>query len=265
LLLERSEVGGLLREAHLVENYPGFPGGIPGPHLVELFARQLEEVGVQTCLEAVLHVTHGRQGFTLHTSSAKHSSDVLVVATGTKPKALPGLIVDQAARERVLHETHSVRDVRSRRIAIIGAGDAAFDYALNLSQGNEVVILSRSERGRSLPLLEERCLASSRITWRRATVVEAVDREDGGLLLRTRPAGGSDEETLRADYLLIAAGREPCIDVLGTKLREDLSDLVRRGRMHLVGDVANGPYRQTAIAVGDGVRAAMSVVKSLHG
>src|SRR4030042_7192079 len=46
LLFERAVVGGLLRNANLVENYPGFPRGITGPGLVKLFARQAHKRGV---------------------------------------------------------------------------------------------------------------------------------------------------------------------------------------------------------------------------
>ena len=46
VLFERDKVGGLLRNANLVENYPGFPGGLSGPKLVSLFEQQAWEAGV---------------------------------------------------------------------------------------------------------------------------------------------------------------------------------------------------------------------------
>ena len=42
LVLERKLVGGLLLNANLVENYPGFVDGISGPDLVSLFKDQAE-------------------------------------------------------------------------------------------------------------------------------------------------------------------------------------------------------------------------------
>ncbi|MCJ7489823.1 MAG: FAD-dependent monooxygenase, partial [Thermoplasmata archaeon] len=47
LLLEKREPGGLLREANLVENYPGFPGGISGRELASLMTHQMEKLGVR--------------------------------------------------------------------------------------------------------------------------------------------------------------------------------------------------------------------------
>ena len=46
VLFEANRMGGLLWNANLVENYPGFPGGIPGPQLVARFVRQFEDLGL---------------------------------------------------------------------------------------------------------------------------------------------------------------------------------------------------------------------------
>jgi thioredoxin reductase len=61
-----------------------------------------------------------------------------------------------------------------------------------------------------------------------------------------------------ADYLLIAIGRKPNLGFLSDEIRNNLTDLESRGLIHLIGDVKNGNYRQTGIAVGDGIRAALA-------
>jgi len=53
-LLEKEEIGGLLKNANLVENYPGFPNGVPGPELVKLFKKQLENAQIKVHFEKVL-------------------------------------------------------------------------------------------------------------------------------------------------------------------------------------------------------------------
>ena len=47
LLLEKDETGGLLLNANLVENYPGFPDGVSGEILAEIFSKHLKKVGVE--------------------------------------------------------------------------------------------------------------------------------------------------------------------------------------------------------------------------
>jgi len=47
-------------------------------------------------------------------------------------------------------------------------------------------------------------------------------------------------------------------------LLQQLPDLEREGILYRVGDVKNGLYRQTAIAVGDGILVAMKISQSLY-
>ncbi|MBU1660388.1 MAG: hypothetical protein KKD28_02820, partial [Chloroflexi bacterium] len=54
-------------------------------------------------------------------------------------------------------------------------------------------------------------------------------------------------------------GRLPQMDFLSAQLRERASELEERGLLYFIGDVKNGIFRQTSIAVGDGIRAAMQI------
>jgi thioredoxin reductase len=65
------------------------------------------------------------------------------------------------------------------------------------------------------------------------------------------------------DYLLIAIGREPQLDFVSASLLEHAPALQQQGVLHFIGDVKNDIFRQTAIAVGDGMLAAMQIYQSL--
>jgi thioredoxin reductase (NADPH) len=71
--------------------------------------------------------------------------------------------------------------------------------------------------------------------------------------------GGGREFELETGYLVIAVGREPCLGFLSPDLLEKWDILVRQEILYPIGDVGNDRYRQTAIAVGDGVLAAMKI------
>ena len=43
ILFEKDEIGGLLLNAYLVENYPGFPSGISGKNLCKIFNNHLKD------------------------------------------------------------------------------------------------------------------------------------------------------------------------------------------------------------------------------
>jgi len=71
----------------------------------------------------------------------------------------------------------------------------------------------------------------------------------------------SPEKTIKfqADVLIGAIGREPQLDFVSPSLMQRSADLEKMGILHFVGDVKNGMCRQTAIAVGDGIRAGMLI------
>ncbi len=260
LLLEGEREGGLLHNANLVENYPGFPGGIPGADLVDLFVQQATQAGVEAIPETALRLEHNDQGFLVQTGQGQYRAPVVVLATGTRPVTFPNAFLPPAVRERVLYEVHTLRNLAGRRVAIIGAGDAAFDYALNLAQRNQVLVLNRSLEIKCLPLLWERAHATPSITYQpTARVVKLSSLADSRLSLECESSQGYS--TLEVDYLIGALGRLPRLELLSGI--PDVRALQSSGALHSVGDVCRGMYRQTAIAVGDGLLAAMKIYKQL--
>ncbi|NOY98533.1 MAG: NAD(P)/FAD-dependent oxidoreductase [Chloroflexi bacterium] len=260
LVLEGSRIGGLLHNANLVENYPGFPGGITGPALVRLFERQAQDAGVEVTPGEVLVLGYVDESFQLETCGQAYRARVVVVAAGTKPRLFPEGLIPANARERVFYEIRPLLGVVGKRIVIVGAGDAAFDYALNLAEKNEVVILNRGSRVKSLPLLRQRARENKRIAYRPETEIERVAVASGEALT-VRCSGREDVFTMEADYLVGALGRVPRLDFLSSGVQEKKTELTERGVLHFVGDVKNGLFRQTAIAAGDGLLAAMKIYR----
>jgi thioredoxin reductase len=265
VILEQGEIGGLLRNANLVENYPGFPEGIPGPNLIELFKRQLANAGVAISSERVLELGYGGEAFFTRTDRRMLRSSMAVIATGTKPKRISGLLIAGGIEDRIFHEVYPIRGIKNQRVAVIGAGDAAFDYALGLSQNNEVTILNRGEQDRCIPVLRERCLKSETISYLANLSVREIAGEGNELILYCRNGDSQKENRIRADYVVIAVGREPCLDFLGDELKNSFEDLINANKLYVVGDVKNKAYRQTAICVGDGVKAAMQICRKMRG
>lgn len=259
VLLEQEEIGGLLRNAHLVENYPGFPAGIRGSDLVGLFKEQLKNAGVGVSFERAVQLRYEHGRFVTRTDRRTIASSFAVVAAGTKPRksSVPAISAD--IEDRIFYEIHPIQGIEHKKIAIIGAGDAAFDYALSLSQNNEVTIVSRSERAKCLPVLEERCRQSEKTSFLSDASVGAIEDQGGRLRLTYASGTGRKRGQICADMVIMAIGREPCLDFLGTELNRRSGELMEARALFMVGDVKNEMYRQTAICVGDGVQAAMKI------
>lgn len=263
LVFEKAAVGGLLRNANLVENYPGFPRGISGWELARLFAEQAEKVGVQIRFEEAITLGYENERFQICTERSLYETHIAVVATGTSPRQINGLSIPASLDDRFFYEVFPLLDLHACRVAIIGAGDAAFDYALNLSRLNTVDILNRGTNRSCLPLLWERASSHPSIHYHEATIVAGVRADPAsGMLLECRSQSGDFD--LKADYLIAAVGRDPQDDFLSTELKETRMELESKGVLYFIGDIKNGIYRQTSIAAGEGILAAMKIYHDLR-
>ena len=268
LLLDEREPGGLLREANLVENYPGFPDGISGRELASLMTQQMEKLGVRLEKRFVTKVSPKDHSFVTETKTDTYESDAVIIATGTAPKKVEMEGAIELEGRRLFYGLASIEtdDIRDKRVLILGGGDAAFDYAINMStRGNSVTIASRSTAS-CLPLLLERAEARGIEIFEKCVSERMMESTDG---VRVECARDDDKKVFEADIVIVAHGREPRVDMLPPELRERIDDSGERPPMtgieglFVAGDVVRGIHRQAAIAAGDGVLAAMHVEKLL--
>lgn len=261
LLFEPSRPGGLLWNANRVENYPGFLGGVSGPDLVRAILDQIGEVKIIP--EAVIELTWEDDLFYAKTSTGTYPARVAVIASGTKASRLEGFSIPDELQPLVVYEIANLLDASQKRFIIVGSGDAAFDYAINLARNNSVIILNRSDRVKCLPRLWSEAQTCKNIRYRSGTAIKRLVGcpEDGMIVECSSPQGQLE---IPADYVIGAIGREPQLDFVSDVLVERLAEFEKRGILHIVGDVKNGIYRQTAIAVGDGIRAGMRIYQLLE-
>jgi thioredoxin reductase len=262
LVFEHNQVGGLLHNANLVENYPGFPGGIPGPDLVHLFEEQIQDYSIRITTTSVRQLSHQEKLFKVSTPNQDYRSRIIVIASGTKPRQISDIKIPTELQEKVFYEVYPLLDQYDQRIAIIGAGDAAFDYSLNLGQKNDILILNRTDKISCLPLLRERVKKYRRIKYLQNTQIAKVFRSSNGEvgLECITPDGPTSREV---DYLIGAIGRDPQLDFISGQFAKKAIQLEGLGELYYVGDVVHGLYRQTAIAVGNGILTSMKIYERL--
>lgn len=264
LLFEKNEIGGLLINANLVENYPGFPNGISGSELVELFKKHLNNNFIKIIFEEVIGVEFKEKLFRITTSKETFYSKIVVIATGTKPKEFADFKIPEQVKDKIFYEISPILGVKGKTIVVVGAGDSAFDYALNLEKNNEVVILNRGKTTKCLPVLWERAKKSSKIKYLENTkIFNIIENSKDELLFELR----GEEGLLKifANYVIFALGREPQLDFLSENLEKIKKKLVKKELLFFIGDVKNSYFRQTAIAVGDGIMTAMKIKKIIMG
>jgi thioredoxin reductase (NADPH) len=262
VIFEKDQPGGLLKNANLVENYPGFPGGISGPELVELMVNQFMDSRITLIPEEVTSLDFKGDAFVLRTSKRRYQFQWVAVASGTRPIKASKAEVSTRAEQVIHYEVYPILKEKWKKIVIIGAGDAAFDYALNLAWQNEVTILNRTASLAALPVLVERARNHPNITYQQNIAISSMDLDKSGSrvdLLCTSPAG---MRKISTDHLIFAIGREPSTQYFSKTVLDGKEQLISGGRLFMIGDVKNEIFRQTAIAVGDGVLAAMKLYKA---
>ncbi|UCH90013.1 MAG: NAD(P)/FAD-dependent oxidoreductase [Thermoplasmata archaeon] len=276
-LFEADKLGGLLHNANLVENYPSGRNKISGIELVEVFKNHLENFPVELVFDEITAVELGGDNqFELKGRADNYTAKAVIVAAGTVPNKLkiPGM--ESVRPERIHYEVKSLQPIpEGKSYVIIGGGDAAFDYALQLARyKGQITILVRADFASCLPLLERRVREKNDcITLQyQAEVVRVEEDEASGKMAVYFKSAGSEQEVLEVDFLLIAVGRKQnssLIETLSHKgthsIRTELNGKTNIPGLYLAGDIMRGSYRQVGIAVGDGLRAAMMAAEYLRG
>lgn len=263
VIFEPNRIGGLLHNAWKIENYPGFPGGVSGMKLAELFQEQLAYFAVEVRQEKVDRLDFDDDRFSLRTQIGYETYDLVVVASGTSPKTLAQLKPLPAELKRyVFFEVRPLLEHQNKNITIIGAGDAAFDYALSLADKNAVTILNHSDIIAAMPRLQQSVREHPNIEYRQNTkLIGTTAAENNQLALHID--NGYGIITIISNALLVAIGRIPCRDFYTENLLRLEERLLLEGRLYLAGDTKNAQFRQTAIAVSDGLRCAMEIYNKL--
>ena len=266
---EKGEIGGLLLNANLVENYLGFPGGISGYNLVCLMKEQLSILNIPITKKEIKVLVPADGSFQLRADLGDENSKAVILASGTNPKPIDLKGSEPLMDRKIFYEIKDIPETRMEdTYMIIGGGDAAFDYALNLSKmAARVEIVFRSVSPRCLPLLKERVARHENIKVHPSSTVLEVKEEDGRLVF---PCTSENETvSLASDYALIACGRTPNLEVIPEEMRRTLTiqgdGTTNVPGLFIAGDMRRGRYRQAGIAVGDGILCAMEAEHFLRG
>ncbi len=242
-------IGGLLRNAWRIENWPGMPVGISGEdaciRLAEhaaafgLFPENVEVVGARETSQGVLVTTpRGESAF---------SRVIWAVGTAAKPWEPP-------AGSSVIPVVHEVVHVpgTARRVLVIGAGEAACDTALHLAHTDrQVTLVHRSLGLRATGRLAEAVLSCENVV--RIQMAEVTGMEAGFCSVRD-PSG---MRQVPADVVVACCGRTGVLEKLVPGMVT--GPLRVSPRMWVVGDARLGSLGQGCMALGDGLQAAMAI------
>ena len=276
LLVERMIIGGQILTTTLVENYPGFPGGIDGPELMQRFQEHCMEFGLEKRSGEVTGLVDEGETKLLIVDGEELRSRTVIFATGAEPSKL-GLDREEEFTGRGVSycATCDGAFFRNVEVAIAGGGDTAAEEALFLSRfASKVYLIHRRDKLRAASILQDRLFANEKVEILWNKVIETIEGDVTGLtgvVLKDTQTGASSELPLSG--LFIAIGVVPKAEFLTKILDLDAEGYIQAGEdcrtsmpgVFAAGDVRKKILKQVATAVGDGAIAAIMVEKHLEG
>jgi len=270
LVFEGDQPGGQLTITTDVENYPGFPEGITGPELTELFRAQAKRFGAEVVTRTVKGADLSERPFKVFVDDETFLAQSLILATGSSARWL-GLPEENDFHGKGLSACATCDGFffRDQEIAVVGGGDTALEEALYLTNfAAKVTVIHRRDELRASKIMAERGLAHPKIdfAWNK-TVKKMVGDENGAMqkLILADTQGGADVE-LPVTGCFIAIGHIPNSQFLDGQLKTDENGYVitKPGLtatdiegVWACGDLQDHVYRQAITAAGTGCMAAI--------
>jgi len=268
--------GGALMNTTEVENFPGFPGGIQGPDLMDAMRKQAERFGAELRAEDVTEVDLKADPKRVIVEGETYLAHAVIIATGSRYRELgvPG--------EKKL-SGHGVSwcatcdgfFFREQEIAVVGGGDSAMEEALFLTRfAKTVTVIHRRDELRASKIMQERAFANPKIKFRWNSEVSEIlgDTKITGLRLRDTVTG--EESELAVGGVFVAIGHDPrselftgqlATDGEGYLLVDQPSTRTAIPGVFACGDVVDHTYRQAVTAAGTGCAAALDAERYLAG
>ncbi len=279
VLFAGPEPGGQLMITTDVENYPGFPEGVMGPEMMDLFRAQASRFGAEIHNQTVTAVDFSQQPYKVTADGVVHEAHTVIISTGASAKWL-GL------ESEVTYGGFGVSACatcdgfffRKKIVAVVGGGDTAMEEANYLTRhADKVILIHRRDSFRASKIMQQRVLDNPKIEvlWNTAVdeIVGETDPVKRVTKLKLSDTVTEEARELPVDGIFIAIGHQPNsqlftdilpMDDLGYLIVEPNSTRTKIPGVFACGDVTDRIYRQAVTAAGTGCMAAIDAERYLE-
>jgi thioredoxin reductase (NADPH) len=263
-----------------VENYPGFPKGVMGPELMEMFREQATRFGTRVITDDVAAVDLKRHPFVLKPlENPTVEALSLIIATGARANYL-GLESEERYKNHGVSACAvcdgALPRFRNKPLVVVGGGDSAVEEGSYLTKfASKVYLVHRRDQLRASKIMQQRALTNPKIEMKWNRVVSDVigNDKEGVTGVRLLSTVDKNTEELAAAGMFCAIGHTPNTDIVKGQVEVDENGYIRWTTLNrtytsvegvfAAGDVADNYYRQAITAAGTGCMAALDAERWL--
>lgn len=275
LVIAGTQLGGQISLTNEVENYPGFPEGLTGPELVQLFMEQAERFGTRFEYDLATEVDFSSgPPYTVKTQSGSYQTLSLIITIGASPRRL-GVPGEEALIGRGVSYCATCDGFffRDKDVVVVGGGDSALEEAIFLTKfARRVRVIHRRDELRAGAILQKRAFRNDKISFVWDTVVDEVLGEEKVTGVKVHNVVTGEEDVLETDGVFIFIGHYPNSAMFAGQLEMDemnylLTDETMQTSalgVFAAGEIQDPIWRQITTSVGQGAAAAMAAGRWLE-
>ena len=263
LVLEKFLVGGQMGQIFEILNYPGFPDGINGLALAELFEKQARKWGAEIKQEEAVSVAKANGLWQVKTKKDAYTARTVIAASGAFPKPL-GVKGEAELRGKGVSYCGTCDGplYREGTVAVIGGGNTALQDADFLTRYvKRLYLIHRRDEFRAQKVLVDEILKNPKVELLLNCTATEVLGKDYVIGLNIHHQDTDKNETIPVDGVFIFIGDHPhssfCKDVVKTSdqgriITDDATYATSAEGFFAIGDVREKEVFQVATAVGEG-------------
>ena len=269
LVLTGGVIGGQLLSVGNIEDFPGFPEGVPGYDLGPRMQEQAANAGAEFRMSTAEGLEPAGDRWLVPTSEGELRASAVIVATGSQFRKL-GVPGEERLRGKGVSNcaTCDAPMMRGKAVAVVGGGDSALLGGYSnwpsmwaRSSSSTAAVLSRAQH-----TYQQRVLAHPAIEVRHSTVIEETVGESCVEAVKVRETASGAIAQVEVAAVFVYVGMEPQTAFLRGRLRLDESGRVvtdgllrtDHAGVFAAGDVRSGSEPQAAVAAGEGAQAALA-------
>jgi thioredoxin reductase (NADPH) len=274
-IVEQLMGGNQIINVEKIENFPGFPKGIPGAELAPLIQEQAMNAGADFLMAEATGISLGNPYKTLTTTDGTYSTRTIIIAVGSRLKkmGIPG--EEEFEGSGVSHcATCDGPLYMGEVVGVVGGGDSAVDEALSLTEyADRVVLFHRRNRLRAQKALQDKIVRNPRVELAYNTVVESVLGSNmvSGVRVRNVITNLADRVDLQGIFIYV--GLEPNTEFIRGIVRADNAGHIAVNAMmetdvpgiYAAGDIRQHSVSQLVSSAGDGATAAIAAFRYISG